>query len=117
MSDTVRHRECPNVHLGGASVCRDCRRLYERDAKKGLPGSRATSGEADPVQLEQTEEPGSSGTGGEDVSEASKSERLEVARRVLSNAEKCRRYRERKKLTDPEFLSREAERMKARRKK
>lgn len=116
MSDTVRHPDCPNVHLGGAAVCRECRRLYERDARS----SRATSetedssgGSSAAVDVESDAVPESDDITSPDLPPPSKAECFEVARSVFSNAQKCHNWRERKKLSDPDYLRREAARMKA----
>jgi hypothetical protein len=47
----------------------------------------------------------------------SKAERLEEAKRALTQAERSAKHREKKKREDPGFLAREAERMAARRMK
>ena len=107
----VRHSECPNVHLGRAASCRDCRRLYERDWAN-------EAGSSDAVQ-QISSEVAAVEVASEAVAEKAppekvlKEERLEVARRAMTNAEKCKAYRER--LGD-EYRRRNAARMARKRK-
>ena len=86
----MRHPECPDVHLGS---CPKCERLWKRDH---LKRSSAVERRAVNPQVE-----GSSPS-------ATKSERLDRARKALTRAEISRRQRER----DPEgYRKRNRERM------
>lgn len=87
----IRHPECPDVHLG---VCPKCRRLYARDTSsepdEGISGRTGRDDQA------LAEEPSPQSTPSEDVPSAPKETRLNVARTVLTDAQRSKRYREKR---------------------
>lgn len=126
-----RHPECPDVHLG---LCRECERLYERDRiaadRLGVSEIGASTIPDEAVSVQDDVDAGDvvvEPPDSDPVTDAPpKSEKLAVAKSAMegavtrearSAADRSARYRERKKLSDPEFLEREAARKREMRRK
>lgn len=116
-----RHPKCPNVHLGGGDTCRDCVRLYERDAAKPDEQEIVVSPPVARDLPDQVAAPISGSGSQADV--PPKAARIEVAKVAIeegveksakSAADRQRRYREKH---GDAYRAREQERMKRRRAK